>query len=172
MRGSTPRRLVPNAELRYFHQLVDESDTAAATRLVMTASIEATHDSTERIATRILNRGYRVPSPLRIATTEALNHREAQIFPFGAPVFDKTNRVDAIKYAGFAGGEATDTSIELPAGTYAVITQCKEGASTNPYVTLGPVAQLTLTGAPAPGGGGSANLGLGDLLSLFSGFGS
>lgn len=66
----------------------------------MTASIEATDDSTERIATRILNTGYRVPSPLRIATTEALNHREAQIFPFGAPVFDKTNRVDAIKYAG------------------------------------------------------------------------
>ncbi|REE75707.1 hypothetical protein C8E05_5177 [Rhodococcus wratislaviensis] len=138
----------------------------------MTESMEATDDSTERIAHRILNRGYRVPSPLRIAPTEALNHREAQIFPFGAPVFDKTTRVDAIKYAGFTGGEATGTSIELPAGTYAVISQCKAGASTNPYVELGPLAQVTLTGAPAPGGGGSADLGLEDLLSLFSGFGS
>lgn len=53
-----------------------------------------------------------------------------------------------------------------------MITQCKEGASTNPYVKLGPLAQVTLTGTPAPGGGGSANLGLEDLLSLFSGFGS
>ena len=56
--------------------------------------------------------------------------------------------------------------------SFAVITQCRECASTNPYVKLGPVAQVTLTGAPAPGGGGSADLGLGDLLSLFSGFGS
>ena len=102
-----------------------------------------------------------------IATTEALNHCEAQIFPFDAAVYDKTTRLDEIKYPGFTGGEATGTSIELPAGTYAVITQCKEGASINPYVKLGPVAQVTLTGTPAPSGTGSlGDLGLDDLLGL------
>jgi hypothetical protein len=57
------------------------------------------------------------------AATEALNHYEAQTFPFDAPGYDKTTWVDEIKYAGFTGGEATATSIELRAGTYAVITQ-------------------------------------------------
>ncbi|MFF2113534.1 hypothetical protein [Rhodococcus koreensis] len=53
-----------------------------------------------------------------------------------------------------------------------MITQCKEGASTNPYVKLGPVAQVTLTGTPAPGGTGSlGDLGLDDLLGLLGGLG-
>ncbi|MBA8963547.1 hypothetical protein JOJ86_004763 [Rhodococcus percolatus] len=34
-----------------------------------------------------------------IAATEALNHCEAQTFPFDAPVYDKTTSVDEIKYA-------------------------------------------------------------------------
>lgn len=102
-----------------------------------------------------------------IATTEAMNHCEAQIFPFDAAVYDKTTRVDEIKYAGFTGGEATGTSIELPAGTYAVITQCKEGASTNPYVKLGEPVKVVLTGTPTTTpGNGSADFGLGDLLGL------
>ncbi|MGW0174671.1 hypothetical protein ACWDUM_12595 [Rhodococcus sp. NPDC003322] len=109
-----------------------------------------------------------------IATTEAMNHCEAQIFPFDAAVYDKTTRVDEIKYPGFTGGAATGTSIELAAGTYAVITQCKEGASTNPYVKLGPVAQVTLTGAPTEpaGGTGSADLRPAALLELLGGVAS
>lgn len=105
-----------------------------------------------------------------IATTEALNHCEAQIFPFDAPVYDKTTRVYEIGYPGFTGGDATGSSIPLPAGTYAVISQCKEGASTNPYVKLGDPAKITLTAAPTTGGGtGSQDFGLADLLG---GFGS
>ncbi|MFC9790223.1 hypothetical protein [Rhodococcus sp. NPDC127528] len=103
-----------------------------------------------------------------IATTEALNHCEAQIFPFDAAVYDKTTRVDEITYPGFTGGAATGTSIALKAGTYAVITQCKEGASTNPYVKLGSVAKVTLAGDPTnPGGGtGSADFSPAALLQL------
>ncbi|MGW6377569.1 hypothetical protein ACWFRB_16045 [Rhodococcus sp. NPDC055112] len=105
-----------------------------------------------------------------IATTEPLNHCEAQIFPFDAAIYDKTTRVDEIKYAGFSGGAATGTSIVLPAGTYAVITQCKEGDKVNPYVKLGPVAKVTLTGTATPTpGSGSQDFGL---LELLGGFGS
>ena len=34
-----------------------------------------------------------------IAATEALNHCEAQTFPFDTPVYDKTTSVDEIEYA-------------------------------------------------------------------------